>query len=136
VDPVDTAHQELAATPEVAFALVFGSRARGRHRPDSDLDLAVYLDPSLDRKGRFRVLADLASRMPLDPPTDLVVLNDAPALLGHQALMGRRLFIRDGRAWERYFVRTLAAAEDERYHRSIHDRARSRRLAEGRFGRS
>jgi predicted nucleotidyltransferase len=34
----------LRGTHDVAGALIFGSRARGDHRPDSDLDLAVILN--------------------------------------------------------------------------------------------
>jgi predicted nucleotidyltransferase len=30
----------------VCFAYLFGSAATGRDRPDSDIDVAVYLDPS------------------------------------------------------------------------------------------
>lgn len=36
-----------AAQPNVRRAVVFGSRAKGTARPDSDLDLAVDLMPSL-----------------------------------------------------------------------------------------
>lgn len=32
--------------PLVKRVLIFGSRARGDHRPDSDLDVAIELDPS------------------------------------------------------------------------------------------
>lgn len=34
------------ATPLVKRAWVFGSRARSEHRPDSDLDIALELDPA------------------------------------------------------------------------------------------
>ena len=52
---------------EVAQAILFGSRARGNHRADSDLDLAVvlkgqrgdFLDTKLDMAGvAFDVLMD------------------------------------------------------------------------------
>ena len=35
---------KLAGSYDVARAIIFGSRARGGHRPDSDLDLAVVLN--------------------------------------------------------------------------------------------
>jgi predicted nucleotidyltransferase len=35
--------QKLRGTYDVAEAIMFGSRARGDHRPDSDLDLAIVL---------------------------------------------------------------------------------------------
>jgi len=50
---------KLSGTYNVAEAIMFGSRARGTHRPDSDLDLAVvlngqrgdFLDTKLDMAG-------------------------------------------------------------------------------------
>jgi predicted nucleotidyltransferase len=50
---VDLTPAQLAAlldwaerTPAIRRVLVFGSRAKGTARPDSDLDLAVDLDPT------------------------------------------------------------------------------------------
>ena len=57
----------MPARYEVAQAILFGSRARGDHRPDSDLDLAVvlkgqrrdFIDTKLDMAGfAFDVLMD------------------------------------------------------------------------------
>jgi antitoxin ChpS len=50
---------KLGGIYDVSEAIVFGSRARGDHRPDSDLDLAVvlngqrgdFLDTKLDMAG-------------------------------------------------------------------------------------
>lgn len=39
----------LGAFPEVAAAWLFGSRGRGGHSPESDVDVAVLLDASADR---------------------------------------------------------------------------------------
>ena len=41
---------KLRGTYDVAQVIMFGSRARGDHRPDSDLDLAVVLN---GRRGDF-----------------------------------------------------------------------------------
>jgi hypothetical protein len=124
--------QRLTAYPEVLFALLFGSRARGTARPGSDLDVGVFLSPDLTRwRFRLRCLAALEDLGSID----LVVLNDAPALLAHRALLGELLFARDRVAYVRFFVSTIAAAEDERCFHQIHLEARQRRLGEGRFGR-
>jgi predicted nucleotidyltransferase len=58
---------KLSGTYNVAQAIMFGSRARGTHRPDSDLDLAVvlkgprqdFLETKLDMAGiAFDVLME------------------------------------------------------------------------------
>jgi hypothetical protein len=68
-------------------------------------------------------------------PLDIVILNDAPPLLAHRALMGEPIEIRDRTAYVRFFVKTMGAAEDDRYFQEVHRAARLRRLREGRFGR-
>ncbi len=128
--------RRLEAVPEVLFALLFGSRGRGKGRPDSDLDVAVFLDPSLGAGERFRLrLAISAALEDLGRP-DVVVLNDAPPLLAHRALQGRRLLVRDTGAWVRFFVRSMREAEDERYWAHLAATARRERIREGRYGRS
>lgn len=41
--------------------VLFGSRARGNQGPDSDYDIAVFLEDMTDRWSEFRRLADLRS---------------------------------------------------------------------------
>ena len=125
----------LHADAAVEFALLFGSRAAGTARTDSDHDVAVMLKADLDAEQRHQWLR--AAYASLTPPDDLdlVLLNDAPPLLGHRALMGRPLLLRDRSRYVEYFVNTLARSNDEAWWRGEHDRARRQRLAEGRFGR-
>jgi len=127
--------RRLKAVPEVLFALVFGSRTRETARPDSDLDVAVFLDPALGDRERFRLRLTLAAALEDLAPPDVVILNDAPPLLAHRALQGRRLFVRDPRAWVRFFVESMREAEDERYWEHIVAEARRQRIDRGRFGR-
>jgi len=58
---------KLSGTYDVAEVIMFGSRARGDHRPDSDLDLAIvlngprgdFIDTKLDMAGiAFDVLME------------------------------------------------------------------------------
>jgi predicted nucleotidyltransferase len=71
----------------VAFAYLFGSRARGDARADSDVDVGVVL-----AAGRPRTLdalpADLLAELErrLGLPVDLVVLDGAPPDLLHRVL--------------------------------------------------
>jgi len=130
-----TLAERLSACPEVIFALLFGSRARGTARPDSDLDVGVFLSPDLTAEQRWGVRLRLQAGLENAGRVDVVVLNDAPSLLAHRALLGELLFARDRAAYVRFFVRSVARSEDERYYRELHEAARRRRLAEGRFGR-
>lgn len=127
----------LARRQEVLEAYLFGSRARGDARPGSDIDIAVYLDPSLveDLTGHAAQLAaDLIATLH-DNRVDLVMLNSAPPLLYHRVLRdGIRVLSRDlgatttreGRALSRYcdylpFLRKI-------------DSAHAARIARGEFG--
>jgi predicted nucleotidyltransferase len=124
-----------AEAPGVLFATLFGSRAEDRARADSDWDVGVYLDDALDARERERIRLRLVAALEPATAVDVVILNEAPALLARRALDGERLFVRDRCAFVRFFVRTLGAAGDEAYWRDLHARERARRLAEGRFGR-
>jgi hypothetical protein len=71
------------------FAFVHGSRAAGRVRPDSDLDVAAWW--GAEAPPSWEVL--------LPPRVDLVVLDTAPLwLAGRIALHGRVLFEDDAPA--------------------------------------
>ena len=105
----------LAAREEVLDAYVFGSRARGKARPDSDLDIAVYVDEARACDGVWGYRAELATALMSALGTndvDVVVLNRAPILLYHRVLRdGVRVLSRDlratttrtGQALSRYF---------------------------------
>ncbi len=121
--------------PAVVFAHLFGSRGQGTARPGSDWDLAVYLSEELTTYERFKLRCQLAAELEDLGEVDVVVLNDAPPFLGHRALMGQRLLVRDPSALVRYSVRTLARSEDERYWRDLHWKARRQRIEEGTYGR-
>ena len=105
----------LSAREEVLDAYVFGSRARGHARPDSDVDVAVYVDEARARDGVWGYRAELATALMAAlgaDDVDVVVLNRAPILLYHRVLRdGVRVISRDlratttraGRALSRYF---------------------------------
>ena len=44
----------LESEPDIAFAYLFGSVAKGRSGPLSDVDVAVYFYPEGDARSRFR----------------------------------------------------------------------------------
>ena len=107
--------EALAGREEILEAYLFGSRARGRARRDSDIDIAVYVDESRARDGVWGYRADLTTDLMVALGTDdvdVVVLNRASILLYHRVLRdGVRVLSRDlratttraGQALSRYF---------------------------------
>jgi uncharacterized protein len=79
----------LGGRPEIVFAYVFGSAARGEARSNSDVDIAVYLDSEPVAPGiggyRAKLLSELMSCLRRND-VDLVILNQAPVVLQHRVL--------------------------------------------------
>lgn len=129
----------LEARPEILEAYLFGSCARGAPRPESDVDVAVYVEPALLPNSPFGYAAQIATDLAgaAHPQRiDVVVLNQAPPLLYYRVLRdGIRLFARqlvatttrEGRAVSRYCDYLPVLQEIERVHAA--------RIARGEFGR-
>ncbi len=60
-----------AADPE--RIILFGSRAHGEHRPDSDLDILVIAESDEPRSVRSQKLYTATSSIPRDVDTDILV---------------------------------------------------------------
>ncbi|MGH8897395.1 MAG: type VII toxin-antitoxin system MntA family adenylyltransferase antitoxin [Egibacteraceae bacterium] len=76
----------------VRFAYLFGSRAGGRPRPGSDVDVAVFLGGGPEMPDRLTLSLHLAGRLAKEsgePDIDLVVLDDAPLPLVGRVLQSR-----------------------------------------------
>ena len=119
----------LAERPDVDFAYLFGSRARGTAGPRSDYDIAVHLAPAVDAFGyRLHLLEELNRLLHTDA-VDLIVLNEAPVLLRHRV-------VRDGRVLKdalqqrvRFEAQTITEYLDTGHLRSAHYAARRRARA-------
>ena len=86
----------LARHPEVREARVFGSRAQGRHRPESDVDLALYGE--VDERQVARIAGEL-EELPLPHSFDVVSysgLQHGP-LRDHIDRVAQQVFSRDVR---------------------------------------
>lgn len=97
-----------SAPDEILAAYLYGSRARGTARPDSDLDLGILLKapPAATLKS---VARDLEARVEgaLRLSTQVVVLNGASADLVHRVLRdGSLLLDRDRAARIRFEVQS------------------------------
>ena len=87
---IEQARQALQAHPEVRLAIVFGSVAGGRARPDSDIDVAVLADTPLEVDARIALVQDLA--LATGRAVDLVDLRTAgEPLLGQILQHGQRI---------------------------------------------
>jgi len=108
--------------PGVISAYLFGSVAEDRAHRESDVDIGVLLDRSRHSRpaDRFRERVRLGSALIgvlHRNEIDVVVLNDAPPLLGRRVVTeGRRVFCRD-RDIDREYVRVVQsrAADLEPY---------------------
>jgi len=100
----------FADRPELGVAAVylFGSHAAGRAHRESDVDLGVLLrweaKPARDDRfaAKLRLIAELG---PLAAPAavDVVILNDAPPLLGRRVVYeGVRIYLADAAADHAY----------------------------------
>jgi len=86
------------------FAYLYGSRASGSHRPESDVDIAAYFGDQPPQS--FEIL--------LPPGVDLLVLDQAPLeLAGRVAVGGRLLFEEDQVARVRWEATTRKIYFDE-----------------------
>jgi hypothetical protein len=96
---LDDLRRVLVGDPRVAYALVFGSAARGSSGPHSDVDVAIGLAAG----ARFTALelGGLGARLEeaAGKPVDLVLLDEAPPGLAYRVFRdGRTLLERDRRA--------------------------------------
>ena len=80
----DALRQALEREPDVAYALLFGSHARGTAHAASDVDIAVELRSGAARD--VRALGALASRLEsaAGRPIDLVLVDEAPIGLAYR----------------------------------------------------
>jgi len=72
-EEVRTAIQRLVAAVDPLRIVAFGSRAKGTQRPDSDLDIAVILDPNSSLRPTSKLWALFDD---LDLPLDMLVIDE------------------------------------------------------------
>ena len=126
----------LERFPQLTFAVLFGSAAAGRMRPDSDIDVAVYgaaggrleieQDREIDRETELQIALERATQRNVE----LLILNRAPATVCAAALTtGRIVLMRDREFYTRYLLAVTSAATDflqtEGDYRAIRGRSRS-----------
>ena len=108
--------EALIRREEVLFAYLFGSAAERRDSELSDVDIAVYLDPSLPRARMMEILAEIASELEPRLKVDLVLLNAASPSLSFEAIRGEPIVVRNEGALKEFVYRTLKVYHDRRYY--------------------
>jgi predicted nucleotidyltransferase len=112
VDPVlrETCRRVATEEPRLVALYLFGSRADGTARPDSDVDLGALfsgdmsLDDLLDLEGRLEDAIGL--------PTQLIDAGHASPFLALDIIKGERIFCRDRHAADEFDLYVMRRAGD------------------------
>lgn len=137
-DPIDNEILEVLGGLRGIDALaIFGSRACGRSRPDSDLDVAV-LTVDINPAARRHLQSDIATALAHLAPegrVDVVFLDEAPELLRQRIMENGRLLICTAPGlWREWRVRTMREHGDRENVRRLFREAQARRFKEGGIG--
>ena len=125
-------HDAVAAVPSIDVAYLFGSRARGNARGDSDIDLAIHYAQFADADERERclqaLLAALAAALgPLADRLDVVDIGRASSTLAFRVIRdGHRVFERGARVRVGLEARIARRYDDEEPHRRLFREAAAR----------
>jgi len=124
---------ELDIFQDIELAILFGSRARKEHSPESDIDLAFLLKTDF-----FEQISVLELRIELSNyfseltgiETDIIILNSAKPLLKFQVLKyGKVLYVNNKFSYGAYFSRSLREYFDFKYYKKYHYQKMKERLS-------
>jgi len=104
----------LKAEPAVAAAYIFGSFGTDRFNSDSDIDIGV-LYAKMPGKTFDKAYFELKGKLEeaVGNEVDLVILNSSSPILCMQVLKhGRKIFEKDTRTANEFFVRTVGSYAD------------------------
>lgn len=123
----------LEKDPNVLFAYLFGSSAKGKHRPDSDIDIAVYLsDPDHLKKDPLypsRLAIKIEKTLAAKRVVDIRVLNGSTLRFKHQVLKyGKLIHSKDEKRRISFEAMSISRYLDFKPFLDVYDRAREERL--------
>lgn len=89
---LETVRRILGEVPAVKRAVIYGSRAKGTHRPGSDIDLTLFGDGlDLDTLGKIATRLD-ESPIPYQVDLSIFELIEHKGLREHIERVGRTLY--------------------------------------------
>ena len=107
----DTAKRILEGCPKISSAWLFGSRASGAARPDSDVDIAILVNAPLTVDELVSLSSELSWELREDH-VDLVIVNDASPILAFEAISGTNLLCRSAAFQAEFFSLTCRLYEE------------------------
>lgn len=116
--------QVLANTPEIAFAILIGSRAKETSCEESDWDIAVRwksADTSFDHLGRHETLRHRLAQCLQIQQEKIDLIDLSAARLAMKAVVaeeGKALHINDQLAWAHFLTTTWRELEDYYWERA------------------
>lgn len=102
----------------VVLAVLFGSGAKGKTGPLSDIDFAVLLPGSPSSQKRFnrQLILKNALEQILNKPVDILILNSAPPLIAQMAVAhGQVIYCQDEDIKASVFTNILKGYDDAAY---------------------
>lgn len=128
----------LESEPDIVFAYLFGSVAKGRSGPLSDVDVAVYFSPAGNARSRFDRRLQLMSKLGKAlqrNDVDVVPMQDAPLDLAFEILAdGKLIFSKDDGQKADFIFETLRRYHDEAYRRKFEWEVIRERIEKGTYG--
>lgn len=124
---------------QVVLAYLFGSAAREKITPLSDIDIAVLFSKKVKKEDYFDMRLKLALKIDKvlkTSKTEVISLNEAPLLLKHRAVFyGISIFSSDPKLKRDFEFRVLQEYEDFKYHLEMAFKIMHKQIREGTFGR-
>jgi len=111
--PLKKLERFFSSCPEIDTALLYGSFAKGRIRPSSDIDIAVLLCENRPDSWDYLAKLSVALQEICPREVEVILLNQASPHLAFRAIQeGKIIFQRNRALWTRFVVKTISMNED------------------------